>query len=199
MLPATLPFLNQRLQGVREHLERATAFTQTAASAADEKAAFRLRLAAVYSCRAITELMLEMAGKQQLRDPNDPNRRLNREELEALVVPEFPHYYLIERIRIHDFHRFGLLPPDKSVHTIFLGGPVKITAQAGLGAAWVTDAGLEVAVGEKSTVDLQRPLLVEDGRFFDEASATWVSLDQLLTAFLTEAPAVIAYVETLVA
>ena len=108
-------------------------------------------------------------------------------------------HFLIERIRIHDFHRFGVLPPGKNIHTIFLGGPVKITAQSGSGAAWVSESGIEVSVGGNSNVKLQRPLLVENGKFFDDESMAYVSLDDLVAGFLKDVPAVITEVEALVA
>jgi hypothetical protein len=64
-----------RLRGVREHLERAQFLLDLAVKEKDAKAAYRLMLAAVYSCRALTELILEAAEKQEVKHLKDPNPR----------------------------------------------------------------------------------------------------------------------------
>jgi hypothetical protein len=93
-----------RLAGVREHLERVNMFLGVALAQTNPAVRFRLSIAAVYSCRAISELMLTAAEKQEVKTFCGSDDKANRDALEQF-------YYLIERIRIHDFHRFGLTSP----------------------------------------------------------------------------------------
>src|SRR5262245_43513705 len=96
-------FEGPRLRGVREHFERAQFLLGLARVQREGKASYRLMLAAVYSCRGMIELMLEAAEKQEANG-------LSRDALEDRISPMVPYYALIERIRIHDFHRFGIAP-----------------------------------------------------------------------------------------
>ena len=191
--------VNPRLQGVREHFDRANLFVAQAGGADDSKTKYRLLLAAVYSCRAITELMLEAAEKQQVKLVQSSNPKASRDALEKLIAPKLKYYDLIERVRIHDFHRFGLTPPDPGVKTINLGGPIKITAQSGSGAVWAADTGIEVSVGGASKVVLQRLLLTQDGEFFDDDAKAYVSVAVLVNSFLKDAQDVISEFESFVA
>jgi hypothetical protein len=181
-----------RLRGIREHLERAQFLFDTAQGESDPKAVFRLMLAAVYSCRAITELMLEAAGKQEVNSPDDPTVKLTRTELEALVSAKLPFYALIERIRIHDFHRFGLVPPDPTKRELMLGGTVKLLAQGGGAAYAIASNGPHTSVTGPSKVQPQRPLLVDDGLFFDDESSKYVTLSAVVEQFLVKAGDVIS-------
>jgi hypothetical protein len=148
-------------------------------------------LAAIYSCRGMTELMLEAAEKQEARG-------LSRDALEDQISPTVPYYTLIECIRIHDFHRFGIAPPDPSLTEIMVGGPMRLMAQKGSAAVVVVDGQLLVKTTGGSQVRLQRPLLCRDGEFFDEQSAKYVKLEEILTAFMARAPAVVSEFEKLV-
>ena len=76
---------------------------------------------------------------------------------------------------------------------------MKLTAQKGMAAVSITSQGVRVQTTGGSQVKLQRPLLNQDGAFFDEQSSEYVSLDKVLQAFLREAPAVISDFEKLVA
>lgn len=157
-----------RLRGTREHLERAQFLLDLAVKEKDAKAAYRLMLAAVYSCRALTELMFEAAEKQEVKHLNDPNPKVNRDTLEGQISGKLPYYTLVERIRIHDFHRFGLVPPDPNLKQVMFGGPMKLMAQKGAAAVAVTAQGPRASTTGNSQVQFQRPLLVQDGEFFDD-------------------------------
>ncbi len=194
-----MPNGSPRVRGIREHLERAQFFVELARQQKDTKSIYRLELAAVYSCRAIADLMLEAAEKQEVKELNDPDPKKNRTALEDHISGRLPFYTLIEHIRIHDFHRFGILPPDPALKQVMLGGPVKLIAQKGLAAVSMTAQGLEELTTGGSQVKPQRPLLNKDGAFFDEQSSEYVSLDKALQAFLREAPDVISEFEKLVA
>jgi len=153
----------------------------------------------VYSCRAITELMLEAAEMQEVKNLKDPDPKVSRDALEAQLSPKLPYYALIERIRIHDFHRFGLVPPDPNLKQIMFRGPMKLTAQKGAVAVSVTAQGPQMSTTGGSQVRLQRPLLSQDGEFFDDGSSKYVKLDEVLKAFLEKAPDVVSEFEKLAA
>lgn len=181
-----------RLRGVYEHLERVRLLFSLAQKETDAANQFRLMVAAIYSCRAITELMLEAAEKQELKNFMDPDPKRNRDACETQVARKLPFYDLIERIRIHDFHRFGLVPPDPEYRELTFGGPVKVKS----GGFLITAQGAEVSPTEGSQVKFQRALLSEDGRFFDEEQKRFVTLEEVLRAFLDKAPAAISEFES---
>jgi hypothetical protein len=89
--------------GILEHFERVVLFNNLAHHLQDAGHRYRLFLAAIYSCQAIVELMYE--------ECTDKLVSVTREELKAALKPLLPGFSLIEKIRIHDFHRFGITPP----------------------------------------------------------------------------------------
>ena len=180
-----------RVLGIREHLERANFFVGLARQQEDSASSYRLKLAAVYSCRAIVELMLEAAEKQEVKGISDPDQDICRAAVEEQICRKLPFYDLIERVRIHDFHRFGILPPDPNVRQVMIGGSIKLTAKKGSAVVFPTAQGLETRTTGASEVKQQRPLLTQDGAFFDEQSSQYVDLEKLLEAFLREAPDII--------
>lgn len=186
-----IPHEGPRLRGVREHLERVQLLFDVARAHSDEKTRYRLMLAAIYSCRGMTELMLEAAEKQEAKG-------LSRGALEDQISPMVPYYNLIECIRIHDFHRFGITPPDSGRTQLMVGGPLKLMARKGSAAVFVADGQLLVRTTGGSQVRLQRPLLCRDGEFFDEQLAKYVKLEEILSAFVARAPSVVVKFEKLV-
>jgi hypothetical protein len=96
---------------------------------------------------------------------------VNRDTLERQISGKLPYYPLIERIRIHDFHRFGLVPPDPNLKQVMFGGPMKLMAQKGAAAVALTPQGQRASTTGNSQVQFQRPLLVQDGDFFDDDSS----------------------------
>ena len=187
--------LSPRVCGIREHLQRARFLVDLARQQQDARSSYRLMLAAVYSCRAIADLMLEAAEKQEINGLCDPNPKVNRRTLEDQISSEFPYYDLLERVRIHDFHRFGILPPNPEIRQVVVGGPIKLIAQKGLAAITVTAKGIQAITTGASRVKQQRPLINLDGAFYDEQSSEYVDLDRILEAFLGEAPNIIAEFE----
>ena len=187
--------VSPRLQGIREHLERARFFVALAREQKRAEAAYRLRLAAVYSCRAIADLMMEAAEKQEVKALSDPDPKVNRKKLEDDISKRFHYYALLEHIRIHDFHRFGIAPPDPAFRKVMLGGPVKLTAQKGMVAMRITSKGVEVVTSGSSKATMQRPLLNEDGAFFDNQLSKYVALEEIVDTFLSKAPDAISEFE----
>lgn len=184
-----------RLKGIQEHLVRVRLLFSLAQKDMDDANQFRLMVTAIYSCRAIIELMLEAAEKQELKSLKDPDPKRNRDDFEDQVAPKIPFYYLIERIRIHDFHRFGIAPPDLKYRELTFGGPMKLVAQKGTAAVSITPQGVMVDTTGGSRVKFQRPLLIQDGQFFDEEEQRFVTLEEVLRAFLDKAPAAVAEFE----
>ena len=140
-------------------------------------------VASVYSARAVVELMFEAADKDLLS--------VKRDELKNRLPAKLLWYNLIERIRIHDFHRFGLIPPDSHMKVMFQRGPIKLRAQKGSALHTIQAGGPKIEVTGQSSIKEQRPLLNNDGRFFDEDTNQYVTLEQILVDFLGAVPAVI--------
>jgi len=147
-------------------------------------------IAAIYPARAIAELMIEAAKKQEL-----PSLK-NRKEMEEVIIPKLPYYKLIYRIRIHDFHRFGCLPPSPKYEKVFCGGPITLTAKKGSAVMVFTPQGPKLTVTGDSSIKGDRPLYNQDGLFFDEDSKRYVPLNRILDDFLSAVPKVIAEFES---
>jgi len=148
---------------------------------------FRFLMAGVYSARAIVELMLDAAEEGLLC--------VNRDQLKDVLARELPWYNLIEKIRIHDFHRFGLTAPDPKMKGVFYGGRLKIVARKGKAIYTVGLRGPQKEVTGASEINEQRPLLRSNGTFFDDESRRYVSLEEILTDFAEAVPSVVAQFE----
>src|SRR5262245_12643245 len=92
----------------------------------DSDTGFRMQILAVYTVRAIAEIMLEavLNGEVPTFCPgnSDEERKKGRDDYEAAHLSALPFYGLISRIRIHDFHRFGCPP----INGMMMRGPVKL-------------------------------------------------------------------------
>ncbi|NQT21349.1 MAG: hypothetical protein HQ592_16705 [Planctomycetes bacterium] len=172
-------FPDPRAVGVREHYQRVKFFRELAERCPDAASKFRLHLAGIYSARGVVELILEAAAKGELKN--------TRNELKKRLCAQIHWYDLIERIRIHDFHRFGLIPPDPRLRVMMQRGPVKLRAQKGAAIYRIPVTGPEKVTTGNSHIEEQRPLLNRDGQFFDDATRQYVSLDQILRDFLSSA------------
>jgi len=183
--------MSPRMRGIYEQYRRAQHFLKLASQCKKPKSKHNNLIAAVYPARAIVELILESAAKQELPKFKNKDIQKSRADFEQEVAPKIPYYYLLEKIRIHDFHRFGCLPPEPTYREIFLGGPIKLKAQKGVAAYHIQRTGpKEVATG-KSVIKAQRPLINSDGNFYDEDTNEYVSLFQILNDFLGEVTKVI--------
>jgi hypothetical protein len=122
----------------------------------------------------------------------------NRKEFEETYLSTLPHYLLIEKIRIHDFHRFGCV---RGTPQVFYGGPTKLKACEGEAAVFLPLHGpgaKEVLMTGKSKVEEQRPLLRNGDMFFDDLSNTYLTLDQILLPYLAAVEPVIAKFKELI-
>jgi len=183
MMDDNWPWPDPRVAGVREHYERMKLLHGLAGTATDPTAKFRLLMASVYSARAIIELHFEAAEQQQLPT--------TRDALKKTLPEKLPWFNLIERIRIHDFHRFGLTPPNPKMIETFQGGPIKLRAQKGSAFYTVQADGPKAIVTGNSSIDEQRPLLRQNDTFFDDDTRRYVTLEQVVADFLAAVPAVI--------
>jgi hypothetical protein len=177
------PFPDVRVAGVREHYQRVKFFHTVTGTCSDPTGKFRLLLAGIYSARAVIELIFEAADMGQL------NR--TRADLKTQLEKQIPWYDLIEKIRIHDFHRFGLVPPDPRLKIMMQGGPVKLRARKGVAIYRVPASGPEKLTTGNSQIQEQRPLLSSNGQFFDDGTRQYVSLEQVLNDFLSGAVGVV--------
>jgi hypothetical protein len=179
--------LGPRAQGVREHVDRAKWFLQLARATSEPVGRFRLLIAATYSARALVEVMLEAAERQELTAYCNVTPKQARDDFESEIERVLPHFHLIERIRIHDFHRFGCLPPDPQVKTAFTGGTIKVGGGKGSAEIRLTAEGPRVTTSGQARVEQQRPLHQVGENFFDD-SGRWVGLECVLDDYLACAP-----------
>lgn len=179
-----IPIPKTSHEGIREHFVRACLFFNTGMQTPDYANRFRILIASVYSCRAIVELMLEQADRGELT--------VSREAVKELLAEALPRYGLIERIRIHDFHRYGLVPPNPQVKMVMARGPITLKASKGAAVLQQTASGPEITCTGNSSVKLRRALFSADGTFYDEDTESQVPLDQIIKDYL---PAVAGAVE----
>lgn len=168
-----------RLEGINEQFERAKLFLLEAKECTEPVDRLRRMVASIYFASAIAQLMDDAAKRQEVRlSPDELNQRL--EEM-------LPHFLLIHKIRIHDFHRFGVLYRQG----VFVGGPIKLKASQGGASIRVGPEGLHTAATGRSEVSLQRPLIMRRGQVFDEEKKTYLSLEKILSEYLAAVPTVI--------
>ena len=175
------------MQGIYEQYKRAKRFVQLARRCKKTTSRFTNLIAAVYPARAIVELMDEATKKQELR------LFRSGKKFKENIAPKLPYYNLLYRIRIHDFHRFGCLPPSQKYKTEFIGGPIKLRANKGIASLSLTAEKPKYVVTGNSSIEEDRPLFIRNGLFFDGESGKFVPLDKILDDFLRAVPSVIEY------
>jgi len=163
-----------------EQYERAKMFRREADGYNEPRERFRRLIASVYFARAIVELMLESAEMEIVK--------VSRPDLERRLVALLPGYMLLEKLRIHDFHRFGVLPRRGQ----FMGGLVKLRAQGGHAAIALGADGPEISTSGNSKVIGQRPLHMQGEMVFDEEAGQYLTIDQLLDRYLEAVPGAIS-------
>jgi len=178
-----------RASGIEEHLKRIELLHRLAASQplADR---YRLLISALTSCQAIVTIMLEAAMVDEV--PVAPSPEGKWQTFKEEIRPWFPYFDLVEVVRVHDFHRFGIIPPDPNSIEFHFQGPMKLTARGGGASVVFTPSGPAITTSGQSTVKGQRPLTINDGAFFDEASGSFVRPEVIVEAFLSQAPTAIA-------
>ena len=140
----------------------------------------------MYFARGIVELMLDAAKSQELPKYRGKDEQKCRKGFEQDLAPKLPHYFLIEKIRIHDFHRFGCVPPNPKGQEVFFGGTMKLTAKKGAATLSIPAAGPQVTLTGESSVKDQRSLCKADGSFYDDVSHKYLPLRQILVEHIGE-------------
>ena len=177
------PFPDPRISGVQEHYECIQTFLTLAGESKDPVVIFRLQKVSIYSARSIIEIIREAAKEKQLS--------FSRDQLDESLPKKLRWYNLIKKIRIHDFHRFGLIPPNPNMKVLFQGGPIELHAKKGMAAYSIQPTGPKIEVTGNSSIKEDRPLINDDGRFYDDETKKCVSIEQILKDFLHDVPAVI--------
>jgi hypothetical protein len=171
------------VSGVQEHHERIQTFLDLACKSKEPAVIFRLQVASIYFARGIIELMFEAADKGRLNT--------SRDQLKKILPEKLRWYNLIEKIRIHDFHRFGLLPPNSNMKILFQGGPIKLHARKGKASYSIQSTGPKEEITGDSSINEQRSLISDDGRFYDDETNKYVAIEQILKDFVCDIPIVI--------
>jgi len=177
------PFSDPRVSGVQEHYERIQTFLDLTCKSKEPVVIFRLQVAGIYFARGIIEIILDAADKDQLDT--------SRDQLKKTLPKKLRWYNLIEKIRIHDFHRFGLIPPNPNMNGFFLGGPIKLHARKGKAVYSIPSTGPQKECTGNSCIKEDRPLISKDGHFCDDETNKYVTMEQILKDFLCDVPAVI--------
>jgi hypothetical protein len=175
-----------RLAGIREQISRAQMHLREALASADPTTRFRKLIAAVYPGRAAVEIMREAAAQGEVA--------VDRDELDRQVAAVLPHHQLIQAIRFHDFHRFGVIERPG----VFIGGPMRIRTRKGGGAQiQFLPSGPRITKRGNADVVLNRPLQMNSGRVFDDASRDWVPIEQAIRDYVEALPAALELFECL--
>lgn len=187
-----LPYPKTSHTGIVEHFIRVGELFNISAAirAQNPRGEFRLLIASVYSCRAIAELMLEQADRGELT--------VDREQLKVLLTKAIPFFNLIERIRIHDFHRYGLIPPTPGLNLMMGYGPVTLTARNGAAILQQTPSGPQITCTGGSSVKERRALYSVNGTFYDEDTDAQIPLRKIIRDYIFAIPAAVDEYEKLV-
>ena len=170
--------------GINEHIDRILLLVNISQEKSDQITNYRLLIYSIYSCRAIVELMLEAASKDELKSGTFDDCNDTRTSLEKWIRKHIKYYDLIEKIRIHDFHRFGLIPPDPEVHSFQTNGPVKLVTQRGSTQIQYPDGIPNQITTGNSQIMNQRPLLIQNGLFYDESISNYVAIKDIVETFM---------------
>jgi len=179
-------FTAPRLVGVREQVVRAQMHLSEALASSDPTARFRKFIAAMYPGRAAVEIMREAATQGELT--------VDCDELDKRIGAVLPGHTLIQKIRLHDFHRFGVMPRPAT----FVGGPMRLkSSKGGVARVQFPPAGPQITKRGNADVVLNRPLQTDGDRAFDDASCEWVHIDQAIREYVETLPAALEIFEGL--
>jgi hypothetical protein len=144
-------------------------------------------MAAIHSCSAFAGLWLDAVAHGEIALEGVGH---SRAQAEAALDRALPYRALIERIREHDV-RYGLLPPAARDGRLASGSASALPGLRDVSPAatrgHVGIGGDDADAGMRSP----RPLLVDHGRFHDEATGRFVELVEIVHAFLSTAPALV--------
>lgn len=167
--------------GMSEQYNRARLFVIEAKEARDRPTRLRRLIAATYFAKALEEIMKEQAQQA--------GGETAKAEVSKWIQETAPYSHVLHKVRIHDFHRFGLTPlSDEDVAAY---GPIKLSSGPGGTAKFVIPLNGEPprvqTSGEQSKVEgvgAGGILAMRGEQVFDDRSNTWVQLAVVLEAFL---------------
>jgi hypothetical protein len=171
--------VSPRLEGILEQFERAKLFLEEAQKSRDRVDRFRRLITSAYFCRAIVELMLDAAKDKEVK--------IEWGKLAEILKGKLPFYTLIVRLRIHDFHRFGLIERPG----ITVQGPYELKTgpkDNALAAIRITPRGVKKITTGGSEVIEDRPLILKGDQVFDEERGEFVPIERVLSAYLKAVP-----------
>lgn len=190
-------FRYPRLQGIKEHYLRANKYMKLAKRCKNIESRYRNLITAIYPARAIVEIMLESVENEDIESFKSGAPKKDRADFENKISAMLPYYYLVEKLRIHDFHRFGIIPPNPRLRQVSFGGKIKLVAQSGGANIQVKPNGLEKTITGKSSIIDQRGLLNINGLLQDEETGKMVSLEHILNCYIKAVPSVIKFYESM--
>lgn len=162
-----------RLQGIWEHYNRIHFFLEVA-KRQDEEGKFRLHLAAIVSAVAIIEITDELLIVSNVTKETF--------DFHSNCKNSIPYLDLIYRIRVHDFHRFGIKHHPPGVDFSAFQGPITLTAQKGHAGISMGDTLTSFKSGNASVKE-NRPLYRQNNYFLDQETNNFVSLENIMEGF----------------
>ena len=175
-----------RLTGVREQVGRAQMHLSEALASSDPTTRFRKLIAAVYPGRAAIEIMREAAIQDELT--------VNRDDLDERVGAVLPRHQLIQAIRFHDFHRFGVMPRPG----VLVGGPMRLkSSKRGVAQVQFPPSGPQITTSGNASVILNRALQTDGDWVFNDATCEWVPIELAVREYVEGLPAALAIFEGL--
>ena len=136
----------------------------------------RFLMCAVYPAVAIAELMIQNPKRENAGE---------KEALEARLDEIVPYHRLLQNVRVHDFHRITVEPPQPGRVTFTSSGPFTLTARQG-GSAVMAGVGPDrvLKTTKNSSIKQDRPLDIKDGLIWDDSQEKWIDLFDALVAYL---------------
>jgi len=180
---------DRTLDGLNAKYRRARTLLDGALACTDRTSRFDKLVSAIEPAVGIPE-QITQARQGRFREI-----RIGKSELRRHLIGELPHLELLEKLRIHDFHRAGLTAP---AGTTTIHGEIRLEARgpggfAQHGLTWPDNKPItRHSAGGSVTLDNKMVYQHED-TFLDETMGQYFSLEVLLSEFLEKAPVVIEW------
>jgi len=182
-----------------QHRDWSLRFLADAGSAATDEDHLRYLGSAVEQAVAVVEWTLGQVPGGWVDD--DWKGRVRQ-----LAADVLPHYRLLKRVRIHNFHRRPLPQAQKGFHTVYMQGPIRLTTGNTPGSSVSVSLSLTGEPVYRTTgsgsVDRrvggsETELWVQDGKILDEDVSSRVDLEEALSRYLDKVPEFLARADSL--
>ena len=162
-----------------DHVARAEFFLNCARNAQDLNVLNWCTMAAISSCRAVPEIIMDRIKKGAIDG--------SLEEFGGKMVDSIRHYKIIEYLRIHDFHRGAIRFDPRTMGVV---GNIKVSSgdQAhGLAAAIINPCGgIEASRKRNGRVSFDRPVQIRGFEVYDENVGEFIAVDCILQNYLAD-------------